>query len=120
VGCTTGSKGEIPGERKPVIKGDDDDDDDDDNGIATEGLNYIGSREVQGEKKPVMRDDDNRSKCLCSSNALRLGSVPEEHSYNVGCLRVSIVFLSLYNESTVKYLNGPQLSSSMSLPTHHT
>jgi hypothetical protein len=37
VGCTTGSSGEVPGERKPVIReeedgdgdGDDDDDDDD-------------------------------------------------------------------------------------------
>jgi hypothetical protein len=34
--CTTGSRGEVPGERKPVIRDDggddDDDDDDDDNG----------------------------------------------------------------------------------------
>jgi hypothetical protein len=25
VGCTTGSRGEVPGERKPVIRDDDDD-----------------------------------------------------------------------------------------------
>jgi hypothetical protein len=30
VGCTTGSRGEVPGERKHVIRDDDDDDDDDD------------------------------------------------------------------------------------------
>jgi hypothetical protein len=29
VGCTIGSRGEAPGERKPVIRDDDDDDDDD-------------------------------------------------------------------------------------------
>jgi len=29
VGCTTGSRGEVPGERKLVIRDDDDDDDDD-------------------------------------------------------------------------------------------
>jgi hypothetical protein len=29
VGCTNGSRGEVPGERKPVIRDDDDDDDDD-------------------------------------------------------------------------------------------
>jgi hypothetical protein len=29
VGCTTGSKGEVPGESEPVIRDDDDDDDDD-------------------------------------------------------------------------------------------
>jgi hypothetical protein len=28
VGCTIGSRGEVPGERKPVIRVDDDDDDD--------------------------------------------------------------------------------------------
>jgi len=28
VGCTTGSRGEVPGERKPMIDDDDDDDDD--------------------------------------------------------------------------------------------
>jgi hypothetical protein len=28
-GCTTGSRGEVPGERKLVIRDDDDDDDDD-------------------------------------------------------------------------------------------
>jgi hypothetical protein len=28
VGCTIGSSGEVPGERKPVIRDDDDDDDD--------------------------------------------------------------------------------------------
>jgi hypothetical protein len=27
VGCTTGSRGEVPGEREPVIRDDDDDDD---------------------------------------------------------------------------------------------
>jgi hypothetical protein len=27
VGCITGSRGEVPGERKPVIRDDDDDDD---------------------------------------------------------------------------------------------
>jgi hypothetical protein len=32
VGCTTGSRGEVPGERKPVIRYDDDDDDDDGDG----------------------------------------------------------------------------------------
>jgi hypothetical protein len=32
VGCTIGSRGEVPGERKPVIRDDDDDDDDDDDG----------------------------------------------------------------------------------------
>jgi hypothetical protein len=26
VGCTTGSRGEVPGEEKPVIRDDDDDD----------------------------------------------------------------------------------------------
>jgi hypothetical protein len=31
VGCTIGSRGEVPEERKPVIRDDDDDDDDDDN-----------------------------------------------------------------------------------------
>jgi hypothetical protein len=31
VGCTIGSRGGIPGERKRVIRDDDDDDDDDDN-----------------------------------------------------------------------------------------
>jgi hypothetical protein len=31
VGCATGSRGEVPGERKPVIGDDDVDDDDDDN-----------------------------------------------------------------------------------------
>jgi hypothetical protein len=30
VECTSGSRGEIPGEREPVIRHDDDDDDDDD------------------------------------------------------------------------------------------
>jgi hypothetical protein len=30
VGCSSGSRGEVPGERKPVIRDDDDDDDDDD------------------------------------------------------------------------------------------
>jgi hypothetical protein len=30
VGCTTGSRGEVPGERTRVINIDDDDDDDDD------------------------------------------------------------------------------------------
>jgi hypothetical protein len=29
VGCTTGSREEVPGERKPMIRDDDDDDDDD-------------------------------------------------------------------------------------------
>jgi hypothetical protein len=34
LGCTTGSRGEVPGEGKPVIKDDDDDDyDDDDNTV---------------------------------------------------------------------------------------
>jgi len=28
-GCTTGSRGEVPGERKPVTRDDDDGDDDD-------------------------------------------------------------------------------------------
>jgi hypothetical protein len=34
--CSIGSKGEVPGERKPVITddGDDDDEDDDDTGIC--------------------------------------------------------------------------------------
>jgi hypothetical protein len=26
VGCTTGSRGEVPGDRKPVVRDDDDDD----------------------------------------------------------------------------------------------
>jgi hypothetical protein len=29
VGCTTGSRGEVPGERKPVIRDDDNDNDND-------------------------------------------------------------------------------------------
>jgi hypothetical protein len=29
-GCTTGSRGEVPGEREPVIRDDDDNDDGDD------------------------------------------------------------------------------------------
>jgi hypothetical protein len=34
VGCTTGSRGEVPGERKPMIRdGNDDDDDDDDDKV---------------------------------------------------------------------------------------
>jgi hypothetical protein len=31
VGFTTGSRGEVPGKRKPVLREHDDDDDDDDN-----------------------------------------------------------------------------------------
>jgi hypothetical protein len=33
VGCTIGSRGEVPGERKPVIRDYDDDDDDDINKV---------------------------------------------------------------------------------------
>jgi hypothetical protein len=36
-GCTIGSRGEVPGKRKLVIRDDDDDDDDDDNRTITEG-----------------------------------------------------------------------------------
>jgi hypothetical protein len=33
VGCTIGSRGEVPGEGKPVIRDDDDDNDEDDKGF---------------------------------------------------------------------------------------
>jgi hypothetical protein len=35
VGCTIGSRGEVPGERKPEIKDDDDDEEDDDKSLVT-------------------------------------------------------------------------------------
>jgi hypothetical protein len=38
VGCTTGSREEVPGGSKPVIRGDDDDDDDDDTNPVQETI----------------------------------------------------------------------------------
>jgi hypothetical protein len=38
-GCNIGSRGEVPGETKPVIGGGGDDDDDDDNNSVVEVVN---------------------------------------------------------------------------------
>jgi hypothetical protein len=45
VKCTTGSRGEVPGERKPVIRDDDDDDDDDDGSNNTLQYNNLSTED---------------------------------------------------------------------------
>jgi hypothetical protein len=41
VGCTIGSRGEAPGERIPVIKGDDNDDTDNGDNIITKTESFL-------------------------------------------------------------------------------
>jgi hypothetical protein len=51
VGCTNGSRGEVPAVKKPVIKDDDDDDDDNKNNNAFNGEAPAGAISSTSKRK---------------------------------------------------------------------